>query len=202
LQVDLLLFSQEVIMFNLPLHPLVVHFPIVLGTLLPVLALLLWWAIKKDLLQQKIWILVTVMALAYGASAIIAVELGEKDEDKVEEIVSERVIEEHEEAGEMIPWIAGTLFLVSIAGMVKKNSHAIRLGLAVLSLAALIPLVNTGHTGGELVYQYGAANAHLPANRQAMIESGLHYAEHDDSDKDDDNDKDKDDDNDKDKDDD
>ena len=64
---------------------------------------MLWWAIKKEFLQQKVWVLVTVMALAYGASAIVAVELGEKDEDKVEEIVSERVIEEHEEAGENDP---------------------------------------------------------------------------------------------------
>ena len=40
-------------MFNLPLHPVVVHFPIVLGSLLPFLALMLWWAIKKEFLQQK-----------------------------------------------------------------------------------------------------------------------------------------------------
>jgi len=173
-------------MFDLPLHPVVVHFPIVLGSLLPFLALMLWWAIKREFLQQKVWVLVTVMALAYGASAIVAVELGEKDEDKVEEIVSERVIEEHEEAGEMIPWVAGSLFLVSLAGLVRKNSHSLRLGLAVLSLVALIPLVETGHTGGELVYQYGAANAHLPANRQAMLDTG--NIEHDDSDKDNDHD--------------
>ena len=172
-------------MFDLPLHPVVVHFPIVLGSLLPFLALMLWWAIKKEFLQQKVWVLVTVMALAYGASAIVAVEVGEKDEDKVEEIVSERGIEEHEEAGEMIPWVAGTLFLVSLAGMVKKNSHALRLGLAVLSLVALIPLVDTGHTGGELVYQYGAANAHLPADRQAMVEPGNFQIEHDDDSEDD-----------------
>ncbi len=154
-------------MFNLPLHPIAVHFPIVLGSLLPLLALLLWGAIKKDVLPQRVWVLVIIMALAYGASAIVAVELGEKDEDKVEEIVSEKVIEEHEEAAEMIPWIAGTLLLVSLAGLVKKNSHSLRLGMAVLSLVALLPLVEAGHTGGELVYQYGAANAHLPA--QAMI---------------------------------
>jgi hypothetical protein len=69
--------------------------------------------------------------------------------------------------------------------MVKKNSHALRLGLAVLSLVALIPLVDTGHTGGELVYQYGAANAHLPADRQAMVEPGNFQIEHDDDSEDD-----------------
>jgi uncharacterized membrane protein len=175
-------------MFDLPLHPIAVHFPIVLGTLLPFLAILLWWAIKKDFLQQKVWGIVIIMALAYGASSIIAVELGDKDEDKVEEIVSEKVIEEHEEAGEMISWVAGTLLLVSIAGMIKKNSHGLRLGLAVLSLAGIIPLVNAGHTGGELVYQYGAASAHLPPSRQAMIETGQHQTRHEDNDKDSDKD--------------
>lgn len=169
-------------MFDLPLHPVVVHFPIVLGSLLPFLALLLWGAIKKEYLQPKVWALVTIMALAYGASAIVAVELGEKDEDKVEEIVSERVIEEHEEAAEMVPWVAGTLFLVSLAGLAKKNSHSLRLGLAVLSMIALIPLVSAGHTGGELVYQYGAANAHIPANKQAMVQHGRSLSSHNDYD--------------------
>ena len=109
--------------------------------------------------------------------------------------MSERVIETHEEAGEMIPWVAGSLFLVSLAGMVKKNSHSLRLGLAVLSLVALFPLVDAGHTGGELVYQYGAANAHLPTDRQAAVESGKFLASSDkDHDRDKDKDKDKDDD--------
>ena len=159
-------------MFDLPLHPIAVHFPIVLGALLPLIAFLVWWCIKKDIVQQKVWALVTIMALAYGASAIIAVELGEQDEEKVERIISEQVIEEHAEAGDMIPWVSGALFLVSLAGLVKKNSHSLRLGLAVLSLVALVPLVNTGHTGGKLVYQYGAAIIHLPADQQAKIVSG------------------------------
>ena len=169
-------------MFDLPLHPIVVHFPIVLGSLLPFLGLLLWWAIKKNIMPHSVWVLVMVMALAYGASSIVAVEAGEADEEKVEEIVSERVIEEHEEAGEVIPWVAGALFLVSVAGLVKKNSHAIRLSLVILSFIAIIPLVSAGHTGGELVYQYGAANAHLPKKKQAMNESGKIH--HDDRNKD------------------
>ena len=33
-----------------------------------------------------------------------------EDEEKVEKVVSEEVIEAHEEAGELIPWLAGTCF--------------------------------------------------------------------------------------------
>lgn len=165
-------------MFDLPLHPIAAHFPIVLGITLPVLALLLWWAIKKEYLQQRAWILVVFLALTYGVSSFVAVELGEKDEDKVEKVVSEKVIEEHEEAGELIPWLATGLFLISLAGFLPKNSHRIRLAMAVLSLAAIIPLANTGHTGGKLVYQYGAANAHLSEEYKARVGSGKFYAEH------------------------
>jgi len=164
-------------MFDLPLHPIAAHFPIVLGVILPVAALLIWWAIKKEYVQQKAWGLVVFLALAYGVSSFVAVELGEKDEDKVEKGVSEKVIEEHEEAGELIPWIATGLFLFALAGFLPKNSHRIRLALAVLSLAAIIPLANTGHTGGKLVYQYGAANAHLSGEYKASLPSGKIYAE-------------------------
>ena len=149
-------------MFELPLHPVVVHFPIVLGMLLPFAALIFWWAIKEDHLHLKAWILVAALALGYGVSSYVAVEMGEEDEEKVEEVVSEKVIEEHEEAGELILWVSGSLFLFSLAGLYRKNLHTVRLAVAILAFVAVVPLVDAGHTGGKLVYQYGAANAHLP----------------------------------------
>ena len=164
-------------MFDLPLHPIVVHFPIVLGVLLPFAAILVWWGIKKNMVQQKVWAVVIALALVYGASALVAVEMGEKDEDKVEEVVAEKLIEEHEEIGEMIPWIAGGLLLVSISVYYFRNSHAARLAFVVLSLAAIIPLANAGHTGGQLVYKYGAAKAHLPAAYQASEQTAKYTLE-------------------------
>ncbi len=159
-------------MFDLPLHPIVVHFPIVLGALLPLLAILLWWAIIKWQWTPKVWALVGAVALAYSLSAVTAVQLGEADEEKVEKIVSEKVIEEHEEAGELIPWIAGALFLISLGGLTVKYSKQARLALIVLSLVAVAPLINAGHTGGTLVYIHGASVAHLSPDHKAAIQSG------------------------------
>ena len=176
-------------MFDLPLHPVVVHFPVVIGIALPILGLLLWWAIRKEYVPRKAWGLVTALALVYSVSAIVAVELGEKDEDKVEKVVSEKVIHEHEEAGEMIPWIAGTLALISLAGFLPKKSNSIRLAVVLLSLAAIAPLADAGHTGGKLVYQYGAANAHLPPEYQASfstVDFNIEHAKKEDNDEDED----------------
>ncbi len=159
-------------MFDLPLHPIVVHFPIVLGALLPFLAILLWWAIKKWQWTPKVWALVSAVALVYCLFAVTAVQLGEEDEEKVEKVVSEKVIEEHEEAGELIPWIAGTLFLVSLGGFTVRYSKQAKVATIVLSLIAVVPLIHAGHTGGELVYEHGASVAHLSPKHKAAIQSG------------------------------
>ena len=181
-------------MLDLPLHPIVVHFPIVLGTLLPFLAILLWWAIKKWQWTPKVWSLVSAVSLVYCLFAVTAVQLGEEDEEKVEKVISEKVIEEHEEAGELIPWLAGTLFLVSLGGFTVKYSKQAKTAMIVLSLVGVVSLINAGHTGGELVYEHGAAIAHLSPEHKAAIQSGtileLHEKgdhekeEHDDHDKD------------------
>jgi uncharacterized membrane protein len=178
-------------MFDLPLHPVVVHFPIVLGILLPFVGFLTWWGIKKEIVPQKVWLVVIALALVFTISSMVAVELGEKDEEKVEKFVAEDVIEEHEEAGEAIPWVAGTLLVLSVGALLRKNSHRIRLAVAIISLVAVIPLVNAGHTGGELVYQYGAANAHLSQQQMASVKAGQIVGEyagsnHEDEDRDDD----------------
>jgi len=84
---------------------------------------------------------------------------------------------------------------VSLGGFSVKYSKRAQLALIVLSLAAVAPLINAGHTGGELVYKHGASVAHLSPDHKAAIQSGtileLHekgdhgHEEEDDHDKDD-----------------
>ncbi len=164
---------KEIIMFDLPLHPIIVHFAIVVGFAVPVVGFGLWYAIKNNWVDGKAWRVVVGMALLYTVLAIVTVQLGEVDEEKVEKIVAEDVIEHHEEAGEAIPWIAGVLFLAAFAGCRGKNAQKIQLVFSIIALLALIPLGNAGHTGGELVYEYGAANAHLSPEKWAQIKSGV-----------------------------
>ena len=164
-------------MFDLPLHPIAVHFPIVLGVILPVLALVIWWAIKKEYLQQKAWVLVVFLALAYGVSSFVAVELGKEDEDKVEKVVSEKVIEEHEEAGELIPWIASGLFPDFSGGGCAEKLKPVSSCVGCFESDSDHSSGRYRAYGRKLVYQYGAANAHLSGEYKALVGSGQFYAE-------------------------
>ena len=96
------------------------------------------------------------------------------------------MIEDHEEAGELIPWLAGTLCLVSLGGFTVKYSKPAKIVMIVLSVVAVVPLIYAGHTGGELVYKHGAAFAHMPAEQKAAIKSGTILEPHEKDEHDDD----------------
>ena len=63
---------------GVPLHPLVVHFPIVLSVLLPISALVALWAIRKGTTPRWAWALPVAVAAALTASAYVATETGER----------------------------------------------------------------------------------------------------------------------------
>ncbi|HEU0077184.1 MAG TPA: hypothetical protein VFQ76_06020, partial [Longimicrobiaceae bacterium] len=104
-----------------PLHPAVVHFPIVLMILLPFFALGALWAIRRGSRRgsrpRMAWALPLAVSAALAASALAAVRTGEAQEEKVEDVVGERALHEHEEAAERFQILAGVLLLVAATGL-------------------------------------------------------------------------------------
>ena len=147
-------------MFDLPLHPIVVHFPIALSLLIPIACIALYFSIKKGFATPRAWVIVVLLSALYLGSSLVAVEMGERDEDKVEKVVGHDTLEEHEEIGEKIPWVAGALLIASLLPLFTKNSTSFQIINIIVALLAILPIVKAGHTGGELVYKHGAARAH------------------------------------------
>ena len=146
---------------GIPLHPLVVHFPIVLSILLPISALVALWAIRKGTTPRWAWALPVAVAAALTVSAYVATETGEREEDRVERVVPERAIHGHEEAAERFLVLSGVLLLVAGVGLMPRMvGEAARLVTAVGALGLLAAGVQVGHSGGELVYRHGAASAY------------------------------------------
>jgi len=145
----------------LPLHPVVVHFPIVLAVLLPISAVWALWAIRKGTTPRRAWSAPAAMAVALALSALVAVKTGEAQDERVERVVAEQPLEAHEEAAETFLTLSSGLALLVAAGLVRGRAGGIARMLGTAGAAGLVALaVYVGHSGGKLVYQYGAASAY------------------------------------------
>lgn len=140
-----------------PLHPAVVHFPIVLillGTLVSFVAV--FW--RKGYVPAFAAALLTLGAVG----AWVAVETGESDGGLVEDTAPAvgQLIEEHED------WAKRTLTVAIIAAVIALGAAALfrfpRVARGAAVAAALTAGVaswsvyETGHRGGALVYRHGA----------------------------------------------
>ncbi len=100
-----------------PLHPMVVHFPIVLVVILPIFAVVTALRARDSAHPGKAWALTAILAAALFVSAFTAVRTGEDQEERVEEVVAQQAIHTHEEAAERFLVLSGALALVAIAGL-------------------------------------------------------------------------------------
>jgi len=146
-----------------PLHPAVVHLPIALALLVPLVALAALLAVRSGWLPARSWAFVVGLQACLVASAWLAIETGENEEERVEQVVAERHIEAHEERAERLLWASVIAGLVGAAGLAPGRAGALARPFAfALSLAGVAFAVQVGESGGELVYRHGAASAYAP----------------------------------------
>jgi uncharacterized membrane protein len=144
-----------------PLHPAVVHFPVVLAFLLPISAAIAIWTIRKGTRATRAWAVPLALAAALSLSSWVSVETGENQDEKVERVVQEQPLDAHEEAAEAFLTGSIVVLVITAAGLVRgRFGSALRVVAAVGSLALLAGGAYVGHTGGQLVYKYGAASAY------------------------------------------
>ena len=151
-----------------PLHPAVVHLPIALAVLMPLVAAGAIAAIARGFLPARAWWAAFALQLALVGSAWLSLETGEADEDRVEKIVAERHLEAHEDAAKWFLGVSGAAALLMAVGLLPGRSGRVgRVAAALASLAVLATAVRAGHLGGELVYRHGAANAYAESGGPA-----------------------------------
>lgn len=144
-------------------HPKLVHVPMALGILMPLIAggvLFAWW---RNWLPARGWFLAVILQAILVGSGVLALRSGEAEEDRVERVVAERYIEEHEEAAEVFVGASGAvLALMLLAAALGARRSGVATG-AVATLGTLLVLglgYRTGQAGGRLVYEQGAAQAY------------------------------------------
>jgi uncharacterized membrane protein len=154
--------ARRSIMLPDPLHPIVVHFPIVLVVLLPVFALGALLVIRRGAAPRPVWALPLAVTAALTLSAWVAIQTGEREEDRVERIVGEAALHTHEEAAERFLVLSAVLLVVTSVGLVGGTvGAAARLVTTAGSLGLVLAGIQVGGSGGDLVYRHGAASAYV-----------------------------------------
>jgi uncharacterized membrane protein len=153
--------KRSVTMLPNPLHPGIVHFPVVLAFLLPLFAIGAMWAIRRGARPRRAWSIPFAIAVALAASAWGAVETGEAQDKRVERIVAEQPLSAHEEMAETFLAASAGLALIAAVGLVGGLAgRAARATAVIGSLGLVVGAALVGHSGGQLVYRYGAASAY------------------------------------------
>lgn len=152
-----------------PLHPAIVHFPIVLillGTLLAVAAAVIRrWHLP--------W-LTAALLVTGAAGAALAARTGGQQAEMAGEISdrAEALLEQHEEWGEQTRNMAFAAAILALASAsltrFSKAARGLGIATAMVAGAAAYAVAETGHYGGKLVYKHGVgvntAAGNNPAN--------------------------------------
>ena len=149
-------------MGSLPLHPALVHVPLGLAFIAPLMALGVLVAFWKDRLPRKAWALVVGLQAVLVIGGFVAMRTGSGEENRVERVVSEQAIGQHEEAAEAFTWTAAVVLAVGMLALFLP-AKAARAGAVVAAVGMLVVAglgVRVGHAGGQLVYQHNAGAAY------------------------------------------
>jgi hypothetical protein len=138
--------------------------------LLPLFALGALWLIRRGGAPRKIWALPVVVAAALSLSAWVAIQTGEREEDRVERVVGDSPMHSHEEAAERFLLLSFAMLALAAGGLAPGKVGSV---VRVVATGAAVVLVGAGvqvgNTGGELVYQHGAASAYTRGRQVTEI---------------------------------
>jgi cobalamin synthase len=151
--------------FDLPWHPVMVHVPLGLGVVVPVVAVgVLLAARRRGGLDRRDWWPVVLLQAVVLAGALVALRTGEAEEERVEDVVGKEAIHHHEERAEAFTWLTGLSLAAGATAWAVSAPR--RFTLAVVATIAATAAAGAtfwvGHSGGELVYRHGAARAYVP----------------------------------------
>ena len=149
-----------------PRHPKLVHLPLALALITPLLSgalALSWW---RGWLPRRAWLIAAALQALLTLSSFAAMQSGETDEREAKKVVSKHEIHEHEEAAERFLWATVAALALSIGAAVSQRERlalALAASTAAAAAASGFLAFDVGSRGGELVYKYGAARAFMPA---------------------------------------
>ncbi|MEQ1691288.1 MAG: hypothetical protein ABMA00_08395 [Gemmatimonas sp.] len=148
-----------------PLHPAIVHLPMAFVVLLPVAVAVAILVIRRGAIPWKVWAVAAAMHAMLALSAWASLATGDEAGEKAEKVIAEAPIESHEVAAETFLALSVGALVIALVGLradgIGTSARAVA---AVGTVVLLVAGWRVGHSGGELVYRYGAASAYTDSS--------------------------------------
>ncbi len=153
---------------SVPLHPALVHLPLGLAFVVPVLAVGFSWALWKERIRPRVWLILVASLGVLLAAGLVALKTGQQEAERVEKVAPETAIDTHEEYAEQFLWVTAATLALAGSVLVVKRPGAIR-GLATATVLGTVLItgmaIRVGHAGGELVYVHNTGAADVGSDK-------------------------------------
>ena len=165
-------------------HPKIVHLPIALAILMPLLTgglLVAWW---RNWLPKRAWTIAVLFQIVLLATGYLALRTGKDEEEVVGQLVDGRFLGAHHAAANDFLYfaVAALVFFVG-AALIKHDGVAKAFGVLSLvgSIAVFVAGFRVGEAGGALVYEHAAPCAYGTAGGACVpvVPSDDHTGGHD-----------------------
>ncbi|HWR36814.1 MAG TPA: hypothetical protein VN622_13170 [Clostridia bacterium] len=146
-----------------PLHPALVHLPLGLAFVVPLLAIGFSWAIWKGHIRARSWFMIVFLQALLVAGGLVAMNTGEREEDRVESAVPKQALHEHESLATQFLWAAGITLGIALLPVASRRPSVVRAFTAATVVSTFVvagAALRAGHAGGQLVYVYNAGSAY------------------------------------------
>ncbi len=143
-------------MFDLPLHPMVIHLPIGLSLAVVLLAPVVLIAWKCGYFSRRTWWMIPLLQFVLLVGSVTAVYSGELAEGNARQVVpNAEVIDRHERQAKRFSLIAAITFVLSLTGAAVSDSKRAQHFATAAVVAAVLQMggcVLVSHTGGMVVW--------------------------------------------------
>jgi uncharacterized membrane protein len=155
---------------DVPLHPAVVHLPLGLAILMPLLALVFtvaWW---QGWTTKRGWALVFGLQLLLAGAGLFVKQTGEREARTARRVLVRGTIRPHSQAADYFVWASGATLVIAGLGLVLRDRRARWAAVATTAATVVVAgiAVRVGHLGGELVYVKGAATVYTADSTAAI----------------------------------
>jgi len=145
----------------MPLHPAIVHIPLVLCGLVPIVAGFLAWQTWRGRGSRRAWAVAIALEAVIVLAAYVAANAGSDDAHTIAGAIPRDAIHDHASAARWFEWANDATLALLVAAAALRDKRSAIAGFVATATAALTVAIafRVGDLGGRIVFEHDAPAA-------------------------------------------